>query len=132
MNLEIKILYELLQNTSFILKNLVNSEIAMNDGEIADCQKFNKESQTLLSASIKDTFEEFVEMAGTETDEVNDYDIPNNFELIRQLNQVQCDLAITFDLINDNLSDEIIKSNLKKIVVNLNTIKEIYEAIYLN
>ena len=132
MNLEIKILYELLQNTSFILKNLVNSEIAMNDGEIADCQKFNKEAQTLLSASIKDTFEEFVEMAGTETDEVNDYDIPNNFELIRQLNQVQCDLAITFDLINDNLSDEIIKSNLKKIVVNLNTIKEIYEAIYLN
>ena len=132
MNLEIKILYELLQNTSFILKNLVNSEIAMNDGEIADCQKFNKEAQTLLSASIKDTFEEFVEMAGTETDEVNDYDIPNNFELIRQLNQVQCDLAITFDLINDNLSDEIIKSNLKKIVVNLNTIKEIYESIYLN
>ena len=132
MNLEIKILYELLQNTSFILKNLVNSEIAMNDGEIADCQKFNKEAQTLLSASIKDTFEEFVEMAGTETDEVNDYDIPNNFELIRQLNQVQCDLAITFDLINDNLSDEIIKSNLKKSVVNLNTIKEIYEAIYLN
>lgn len=132
MNLEIKLFYELLQNTSFILKNLINSEIAMNDGEIANCQKFNKEAQTLLNASVNDTFKEFIEMTEVETVEVNDYDVPNNFELIRHLNQIQCDVAMLFDLISDNLADDIIKANLRKIVISLNTVIEIYEAIYLN
>ena len=132
MNLKIKVFYELLQNTSFILKNLINSEIAMNDGEIAECQKFNKEAQTLLSASINDTFKEFIEMTEIEIDDVNDYDIPNNFELIRQLNQIQCDIAMSFDLISDNLAENVIKANLRKIVVSLNTVIEIYKSIYLN
>lgn len=129
---EIKICCELMQTTAFTLKNLICSEIAMNDGEVEDCQKFNKEAQNLLAASVKDTFVEFTEIFEVESSTVADYDLPNNFELMKQLNQVQCDLSMLFDMLSDNLAEEMIKPVKEKIVISINTIKEIYEAIYLN
>ena len=74
----------------------------------------------------------FAEIFEVESSTVADYDLPNNFELMKQLNQVQCDLSMLFDMLSDNLAEEMIKPVKEKIVISINTIKEIYEAIYLN
>jgi len=129
----LKINYELLQNCSYALKSLINSEIAMNDGEISDCQKYNKEAQLLLKSSINDTFKEYKELINSNTTSVNEYDLPNNFELMKQLNNVQCDLSMLLGMLADDFNEEkVIKSSEEKIAVTLNTIEEIYTAIYLN
>ena len=42
----LKIVYEIIQNTGYIAKTLVNSEIAMNDCDLAASQKYTKKLNT--------------------------------------------------------------------------------------
>ena len=59
----LKIVYEIIQNTGYISKTLVNSEIAMNDGDVAASQKYTKEAESLLATTINDNFEEYISFA---------------------------------------------------------------------
>lgn len=122
------ILAELLETTSSAVDCFVRSEMALNDGDVESCQRFSKKGQILVNALIKDTFLEVQEAYGKEIEETNDYDYPNNFELIKALNQVVMYasglLAEDIDKVKD-----IILTNLFKAI---NTAKEIYLALFEN
>ena len=69
---------ELLEASSNANRAFIKSEMALNDGNLEDCQKFSREGQVLVRALIKDTFIEVDEL-GENNGENNDYDYPNNF-----------------------------------------------------
>ena len=85
----LKIVYEIIQNTGYIAKTLVNSEIAMNDGDLAASQKYTKEAQHLLATTINDNFKEYRESVSVDTDSTNEYDIPTTLELVKQITALQ-------------------------------------------
>lgn len=128
----LEVLYEMVEHTGYVSKLLVSSEIAMNDGEIAECQKYTKEAQTLLGTMIGDVFVEFAEACEVENDEVNDYDIPTSLELVKQLNDIQYNIGVLLGLIADEQNEQILKTCEIKIKKATNTIIEIYNSIYNN
>ncbi len=125
---ELDIIAELLEASSNACKAFIKSEMALNDGEVEDCQKFSKEGQVLIRALIKDTFKEVDEL-GENKSETNDYDYPNNFELIKSLNEI----SVCVGSFIASLEDE----NIKKISLNnlykaINTTKEIFVSLFEN
>lgn len=124
----ISVLAELLETSSAAVDSFVQSEMALNDGDVENCQRFSKKGQILVNALIKDTFLEVQEAYEKEIEDTNDYDYPNNFELIKALNQVVMYasglLAEDIDKVKD-----IILTNLFKAI---NTAKEIYLALFEN
>ena len=121
------ILFELLEASSHACNCFIKGEIALNDGNVEDCQKENKEGQVLLNALIKDTFLEVEEEFGENNNQTNDYDYPNNLELIKALNEITMQVGSLLS------ADE----NIKKIVIPqlfkaINTTKEIYLALFEN
>ena len=127
----LKIVYEIIQNTGYIAKTLVNSEMAMNDGELAASQKYTKEAQNLLATTINDNFKEYREAISVDTDSTNEYDIPTTLELIKQLAALQYTAGMLLCTTLDN-QDMIIENLTKKLLIDINTIEEIYNAIYNN
>jgi len=129
----LQIIYEVLQNSSHVAKLLTSSEIAMNDGEVETCQKLTKEAQLTLKTMANDCFEEFVEYAETKEETgTNDYDLPTPLELIKQLNGLNYNLSVLLGLDLDGQSGTITNSVKKQITQDINTINEIYNAIYNN
>lgn len=123
----ISILAELVETSAHACNCFIKGEIALNDGNVEDCQKANKEGQVLVTALIKDTFLEVEEIFGENAGETNDYDYPNILELIKSLNEVTMAVGSLFS------ADE----SIKKIVVSqlyraINTSKEIYLALFEN
>ena len=122
----LELLTELLEASSHACNCFIKGEIALNDGEVEECQKANKEGQVLLNALIKDTFLEIEEM-GENDGQTNEYDYPNNLQLIKSLNEVCMQVGALL------CADE----NIKKIVLPklfkaINTSKEIYLALFEN
>lgn len=121
------VLFELLEASSHACNCFIKGEIALNDGNVEDCQKVNKEGQVLINALIKDTFLEIEEEFGENNGQTNDYDYPNNLELIKALNEITMQVGALLS------ADE----NIKKIVIPclfkaINTTKEIYLALFEN
>ncbi len=119
---------ELLEATTNANSAFIKSEMALNDGEVDNCQKFSKEGQILIRALIKDTFNEIYEL-GTNEGKTNDYDYPNNFELIKSLN----DIAIAVgSLLASGDDKNVAKILLQKLYMAINTTKEIFNALFEN
>ena len=123
----LSLLAELLETSAHACNCFIKGEIALNDGNVEDCQKFNKEGQVLINALIKDTFLEIEEEFGANDGQTNDYDYPNNLELIKSLNEITMQVGSLLS------ADE----NIKKIVVPqlykaINTTREIYLALFEN
>ena len=127
----LKIVYEIIQNTGYISKTLVNSEIAMNDGDVAASQKYTKEAESLLATTINDNFEEYKAKITIDTDSTNEYDIPTTLELIKQISSLQYTAGMLLCTTLDN-QDMIIENLTKKLLIDINTIVEIYNTIYNN
>ena len=127
----LKIVYEIIQNTGYIAKTLVNSEIAMNDGDLAASQKYTKEAQHLLATTINDNFMEYRDAISVDTDSTNEYDIPTTLELVKQITALQYTAGMLLCTTLDN-QDMIIENLTKKLLIDINTIEEIYNAIYNN
>lgn len=124
----LSLLSELLESSSTACELFIKSEIALNDGEIEICQKFSKEGQQLLKTLISDTFIEFREFYGLDVQECLDYDYPNNMELIKSLTILSKFIGGLIG--SDDEKIEIMYA--KKVIKALNTIKEIYIALYEN
>ena len=124
----LSLLSELLESASTSCKFFIKSEIALNDGEIEICQKFSKEGQQLLKTLISDTFIEFREFYGLDVQECLDYDYPNNMELIKSLTILSKFIGGLIG--SDDEKIEIMYA--KKVIKAINTVKEIYIALYEN
>ena len=129
---EIKKLGELVENCGHISKQLLASEIAMNDGVLALSQKNMMEAQGLVKVMLDDVFKEVIEMFGIETNETVDYDMPTSLEMARVMNEAVYNAGVLINLILDNGSATIQDSIKTKLVKDLNTIDEIAQAIFFN
>lgn len=123
----LSLLAELLEASAHACNCFIKGEMALNDGDVETCQKANKEGQVLVNALIKDTFLEIEEEFGENDNQTNDYDYPNNLELIKALNEITMQVGALLS------ADE----NIKKIVLPalfraINTAKEIYLALFEN
>lgn len=122
------IIAELLETTANACDSFIKCEMMVNDGEIQESQKYSKNGQILMKALIKDCFKEIEEIIGENIQETNDYDYPNNMELIKALNQISMYLGSYLSASEDLVKNIAIKNLFKAI----NTAKEIYEALYEN
>ncbi len=119
---------ELLEASSNANRAFIKSEMALNDGNLEDCQKFSREGQVLVRALIKDTFIEVDEL-GENNGENNDYDFPNNFELIKSLNDISVAVGACLAAQED---DSVIKIVMPSLFKAINTTKEIFLALFEN
>ncbi len=126
-----KTVYEAIENTSYLARLILKSEIAINDADVENCQKYTKEAQNLLATLIKDVYEELFELIGINCDAVNDYDLATSLELIIQLNTLIYDLSELL-LSQKEVNELILEKTKQKIIIDLNTIKEINHIIYAN
>lgn len=124
----LSLLSELLESSSTACELFIKSEIALNDGEIEICQKFSKEGQQLLKTLISDTFIEFNEFYDLDIQECLDYDYPNNMELIKSLTNLSKFIGGLIG--SDDEKIEIMYA--KNVIKSINTVKEIYIALYEN
>lgn len=124
----LSLLSELLESSSTVCELFIKSEIALNDGEIEICQKFSKEGQQLLKTLISDTFIEFNEFYDLDVQECLDYDYPNNMELIKFLTILSKFIGGLIG--SDDEKIEIMYA--KNVIKSINTVKEIYIALYEN
>ena len=124
----LSLLSELLESSSTACELFIKSEIALNDGEIEICQKFSKEGQQLLKTLISDTFIEFNEFYDLDVQACLDYDYPNNMELIKSLTTLSKFIGGLIG--SDDEKIEIMYA--KNVIKSINTVKEIYIALYEN
>lgn len=119
---------ELVETTSHAANCFLKSEMALNDGDVELCQKYSKEGQSLVKTLKNDTFLEVEEEFGENAEGVNDYDYPNNMELIKALNEVVMAAGSILGLEDDNIKRIVTKTLYKAI----NTAKEIFEQLFEN
>ncbi len=122
-------LIELLEASASACNNFIKSEIALNDGEVELSQKYSRDGQVLVKSMINDTFKEIQEEIGEADGETNDYDYPNNFELLRALNEITIHIGGYLSAEEDENIKKIVGKKLSKTI---NTTKEIYLALYEN
>lgn len=119
---------ELLEAASNANSAFIKSEMAINDGNVEDSQKYSKDGQVLIRALIKDTFNEIDEL-GENKGDINDYDYPNNFELIKSLNDISIAVGALLAAQEDENIINIILPSLFKAA---NTTKEIFISLFEN
>lgn len=122
-------LIELLEASSNACNNFIKSEMALNDGDVEGSQKYIKAGQTLVRALVNDTFKEIEEEVGENDGLTNDYDYPNNFELLRALNEITMHVGGLLSAEDDEKIKKIVE---KQLIHTMNTVKEIYLALYEN
>lgn len=123
-----ELIAELLETTANACNCFIKAEMKINDGDIAGSQSDTKKGQVLMKALISDTFLEAEEELGENNGETNDYDYPNNMELIKSLNEICMHLG-SFMSSNEDIVKNIALKNLFKAI---NTAKEIYSSLYEN
>ena len=123
-----ELIAELLETTANACNCFIKSEIALNDGDIENSQKYSKNGQILMKALINDVFVEVEEELGDNVGETNEYDYPNNMELIKSLNEIAMYLG-SYMTAEDAMIKNIAIKNLFKAI---NTAKEIYSSLYEN
>lgn len=120
---------ELIEATSHACNCFIKSEMALNDGDVELCQKCSKEGQSLVKTLKNDTFLEVEEEYGENNGDVNDYDYPNNMELIKALNEV---VMAAGSMLGARDDENILKITVKGLYKAINTTKEIFAQLFEN
>ncbi len=120
---------ELLEGVSSANNAFIKSEIALNNGEVENSQKYSKEGQILLRSMINDIFDEVVEELEIQSNETLEYDYPCTMELIRALNTILMNASMYLSSSDDKNITEILSL---KIITAINTAKEIFNSLYEN
>lgn len=127
--MKLELLSELIETTAHASNCFLKSEIALNDGDVETCQKFSKEGQNLVKTLKKDTFAEIEEEYGNNQEDVNDYDYPNNMELIKSLNEIVMSAGSLLSIEDDKKVLQIVVKSLYRAI---NTAKEIFAQLFEN
>lgn len=126
-------LNELLEQSSNTMLYLINSQIALENGEIADSQKNNILAKNLISVMIKDSMQEVEENLSTINEDIYEYDIANTYELMRYLTLMQISISMCIcNEIEDVKEQNTINIVNNKLIKNINTVKKLYYEIYCN
>ena len=127
-----KLLYEIIEHSQIVEKLIISSELAMNDGDLAQCQKNVKEASNFLKTMSQDVFREFFGLFDVTVQDVNPYDIPSGLEVCKSISNLCYNISVLLGLDNDNQSGTLTQNQLNKIAKDINTILELYKAIYAN
>ena len=127
-----KTLAELIEHASHASELLIGGEIALNDGELETSQKANIDAQNLLNTMVKDIFEETKQLLNTPCDKVDDYDLPTTLELSRALTRLAQNAASYINVVLDEQNSVIKGIVSNKVLSSINTVTEIYNAIFNN
>ncbi|MBQ3214340.1 MAG: hypothetical protein IJB10_05000 [Clostridia bacterium] len=127
---KISILCELIEHSSQANKLLLSNAIAMENGEIAEAQKFLKEATELLKVMINDVFVEAKEIC-YETDEEDDYDF-SVLDLSKLLTVVTYNASALISSLSNNDSEAVIEILKKKVVLAINACVSLTSSILLN
>lgn len=127
---KISILCELIEHSSQANKLLLSNAIAMENGEIAEAQKFLKEATELLKVMINDVFVEAKEIC-YETDEEDDYDF-SVLDLSKLLTVVTYNASALISSLSNNDSEAVIEILKKKVVSAINACVSLTSSILLN
>lgn len=129
---KIEVLCELLSVSSYLCSLFVDSELAMNDGEIVQSQNFTKQGQGLLKTVIGDTFAEYKEEFETNEDDICDYDTPSMLLLSKFCNQICFHASTMFSLLYKGETDVVFEDTAKLVAKDINTVEQIYNQIFEN
>lgn len=130
-NTKIKLLYEIIEHSSMLNNMLVSAEIAMNDGNLLDTQKYTKNAQNFLKTMTQDTLKEFFQVFEIDSNETNSFDIPSNLEISKSISSLNYNISVLLGLILDN-QNRLIDNCLNKIAKDINTIVSLYNCLYAN
>lgn len=130
-NTKIKLLYEIIEHSSMLNNMLVSAEIAMNDGNLLDTQKYTKNAQNFLKTMTQDTLKEFSQVFEIDSNETNSFDIPSNLEISKSISSLNYNISVLLGLILDN-QNGLIDNCLNKIAKDINTIVSLYNCLYAN
>lgn len=128
----LKTLGELVEHSSHVASLLLDGEIALNDGSLEASQKANIDAQTLLSTMVKDIFVETKQALNQNVDATDDYDLPSTLELAKALSNTAQNAGSLIALIVENGSPRLQGILATKVLTNINTALEIYNAIFNN
>lgn len=123
---------ELIEHSGHVAKLLISGEIALNEGELKLTQKYTKEASETLSVMTKDIFVEVRESLCVSSKDTNDYDIPTTLELVKQLAEIVYNTGVMLGIVVKNTNESIQKTVELKLLKSINTVEEIYNAIYEN
>lgn len=127
-----KTLCELIEHSSHTSSLLIDGEIALNDGDLAASQKANMDAQALLDTMVKDIFVETRQALSSSSNKTDDYDLPSTLELAKSLAKTAQNAASLLLLIISGESQRLQSIMIEKVLTNINTVIEIYNAIFNN
>jgi len=129
---KLDVLCELVSVSSHLCSLFVDSEMAMNDGDIAQSQNFTKQGQNLLSVVIGDTFAEYKEEFGTTENDLFDYDVPSTLALSKFCSQICYHASTLISLLHQGKTDVVFDNTAKLVAKDINTVEQIYNLIFEN
>ena len=125
----IKIYEELIENASECAKLLTQSQIALDDGDLALSQKYFLQVKSTLSALNLDTFNEIKSLCNEEIIESDDYDISSlNLACLLDDSVKTCGVLIGMEL--DDEKENIKQMMLSKLIKTLNAVSELFETLF--
>lgn len=122
---------EVMETSCHVQKYLVNSEIALNDGDISATQTANEKAKQLIEVLLKDSFLELKEAYSLNNKEVDDYDLPSTLELLKQIGLINQSLAEIIGL-SENPDDKLFEISKQRLNKAINTFEEIATSLYFN
>ena len=131
MEKEIAILSELIEQSSEASKLIVSNAIAMENGDIAQAQKYLKESQNLLSAMLKDTFLEPLDILSDKSNDEESYDF-SSLDIAKLLSKVTFYSASLINCYVSNLGGSVKSNTEVKLSKCINATIALTKAILLN
>lgn len=126
-----KLLLETIELATALEKSIVCSEIAMNNGEIMDCQKYTKEATKYLDTMSKDVFKEFFDIFEISSTETIATPIPSALEICKLTSDMCHNISFLLEMELEG-SNTASNSTLLKIAKDINTILELYRILYAN
>ena len=129
MNNQISRLCELIENASEASKFLIQSEVALNDGELAQSQKSTMSAINILNTLKDDVFEEVAEEFELDLTQKQDVE-PSSLNLAYYLTDVCHCGGVLLSMINEGIEERVTEIAKTKLAKAIATSIELFETLY--
>lgn len=131
MNNNIKTLCELTEGANECSKLLILSQLALDNGDLNNSQKYFLQTKDILKTLTSDTFNEIKELTNSNVLETVDYDI-SSLNLACLLNDGCYYASILIAMENEEDKNNLIKESVvTKLIKILNSCTELYNILFI-
>ena len=128
----VKVLAELIEQSSQICESFVNAEIYLKNGDLINTQKFTKKGQDLLATCVNDVFVELAEEIGEQTDDYCDIEDISTLEIVKHLNNSTYNAGALLGLLCEDVPASLTQSVKMNILKALNSVIKLNLALFAN